>query len=148
MNGLKLKAMDAEEVAILSAAMEGAITSPGELSYSSKSRHFTMTASRFMWEGFDRDVSKQGHRIRSGLFITDILTAHRQNMPENPDTALELLSISVEAGNDGAADLVLHFAGGTSIALGVECVDITLTDAGDAWETDVIPAHDLDKENT
>ncbi|MBO6825581.1 MAG: DUF2948 family protein [Sneathiella sp.] len=148
MNGLKLKAISADEVEILSAALEGAITSPGELSYSSKSRQFTMTASRFMWEQFDRSASKTGHRTRSGLLITDILSARRQNLPQNPDTALELLSLEATAGEDGAAELTLHFAGSTSIALSVECVDIALTDVGDAWETDVIPAHELDKENS
>jgi len=146
MNGLKLKAIDASEVEILSAAMEGAITSPGELGYSSKSRQFTMTASRFMWEAFSSSAPKQGSRIRTGLFVTDILSARRQNMPADPETVLELLSITAKAGEDGLAELLISFAGGPSISLNVECVEITLTDAGEAWQTDVIPAHDLDKD--
>ncbi len=143
-DGLKLKAMDAEEVSILSAAMEGAITSPGEISYSPKGRHFTMTCSRFMWE----EKNEPAHRVRAGLFISDILSAKRQNMPVKSDTAMELLSIEAVAGDDGLAELTLSFAGGCTVALSVECVDITLTDAGDPWETDVIPHHDLEKEQS
>ena len=143
-DGLKLKAMDAEEVSILSAAMEGAITSPGEISYSPKGRHFTMTCSRFMWE----EKGDPAHRVRTGLFISDILSAKRQNMPLISDTAMELLSIEAAAGEDGVADLTLSFAGGCTMVLSVECVDITLTDAGDPWKTDVIPHHDLEKEQS
>ncbi|MBE7635252.1 DUF2948 family protein [Sneathiella sp. P13V-1] len=143
-DGLKLKAMEADEVNILSAAMEGAITSPGEISYSPKGRHFTMTCSRFMWE--DQETSNQ--RIRSGLFISDILAAKRQNVPEKPETAMELLSIEAVAGDDGLADLTLTFAGNCTIALSVECVDMTLTDVGDAWKTDAVPHHDLEKEQS
>ncbi len=143
-DGLKLKAMEADEINILSAAMEGAITSPGEISYSPKGRHFTMTCSRFMWE----DKNGPGMRIRSGLFISDILSAKRQNMPDNSETAMELLSVAAEAGEDGMADLTLNFAGNCTIALSVECVDMTLTDVGEAWKTDAIPHHDLEKEQS
>ncbi len=140
--GLKLKAAEAEDVTILSSALEGAITSPGEMGYASQSRSFTLTASRFMWEKKNK-TSSQNKRIRTGLHCADVLSVKALGLSQDkPTEAMELLDIECKAGEDGQADLLVHFAGGATLKLSVECIDITLTDVGDAWDTDHVPHHE------
>lgn len=141
-NGLKLSALEADDVAVLSAAMEGSITSSGEMSYSSSARHFTLTSSRFMWEDFKGDNSTS-NRIRSGFYIGDVLSVKSTVIQQDrPTDAMELLSISMDGGEDGTATVFLNFAGGGTLSLGVECINMSLTDVGDCWQTDHIPTHD------
>jgi len=141
-NGLKLSAIETDDVTVLSAAMEGSITSSGEMSYSSSARHFTLTSSRFMWEAFKSNTPSSS-RIRSGLYIADVLSVKSSNIrQDNPTEIMELLSISVDAGDDGVATVLLNFANSGTLSLSVECVNMTLTDVGDPWQTDHNPIHD------
>ncbi|MCG8493408.1 MAG: DUF2948 family protein [Sneathiellales bacterium] len=143
--GLKLKAQEEEDLAVLSAALEGAISSPGELGYSSSNRAFTMTASRFMWE---QKSSSSSYRVRTGLYCSGILSVRANGISQDQrDVALELLSMDCTAGEDGSAVLDLNFAGGGTIRMELECIDLTLTDVGDPWETDKIPSHDTENIN-
>lgn len=143
--GLKLKAQEAEDLAVLSAALEGAISSPGELGYSSANRVFTLTASRFMWE---QKTASASYRIRTGLYCKDVLSVKASGIKQDQkEVALELLSLECTAGDAGSTTLDLKFAGGGTIRLEVECIDLTLTDVGDPWGTDKIPTHDTENNN-
>ncbi|WP_169543173.1 DUF2948 family protein [Sneathiella aquimaris] len=140
-NGLKLKAAEIEDISVFSAAIEGAITSPGELGYSAINRTFTLTASRFMWEQFQTSP-ENALRTRCGLLFSDVLSVKAQGIsPDRPTEVLELLSITCTPGEDGSAILNLIFAGNAALRLSVECIDIALTDVGAPWETDKIPDH-------
>lgn len=139
--GLKLSAIETEDVTVLSAAMEGAITSPGEIGYSKTGRSFSLTASRFKWEKFNA-ANKTSERVRSGLYVGDVLSVKATGISQEiPTMATELLSISCIAGEDASADIMLNFAGGGTIRLAVECINVTLTDVGDAWTVEHIPFH-------
>ncbi len=139
--GLKLSAIETEDLTVLSAAMEGAITSPGEISYAKPGRSFTLTSSRFMWEKFNT-ANKITERIRSGIYIGDVLSVKAAGISQDiPTMATELLSISCLAGEDASADIMLNFAGGGTIRLAVECINATLTDVGDPWNVEHIPFH-------
>ncbi|MEH6405471.1 MAG: DUF2948 family protein [Sneathiella sp.] len=141
-NGLKLSANEADDATVLSAAMEGSITSSGEMSYSSSARHFTLTSSRFMWEAFEGDKTSAS-RIRSGLYIADVLSVKSVNIQQDkPTDVMELLSLSIEAGLDGAGTISLNFAENRTLNLSVECINMSLTDVGDPWATDHIPTHE------
>ncbi len=143
-DGLKLYAIDADDLTVMSAALEGAITSPGEISYSSKSRQLTLTASRVRWEN-DADPSKGGSRIRCGVLITDIISIRAKSIPQdNPTMGMELLSILSEPGEDGGSTLTFNFADDKTLSLEVECINAALTDVGDPWDTEKIPTHNLE----
>ncbi|MBL4740345.1 MAG: DUF2948 family protein [Sneathiella sp.] len=147
-NGLKLSANVTDDVTVLSAAMEGSITSSGEMSYSSSARHFTLTSSRFMWETF-KESAASSSRIRSGLYIADVLSVKSSNLRQgNPTDVMELLSISIDAGEDGAATVFLNFANDATLSLSVECINMTLTDVGDPWATDHIPTHETNDDKS
>jgi len=140
--GLKLSALAAEDMDILSAACVGAITSPGEMSYSSVSRQFTFTASRLMWEK-QAGNSSGANRIRSGLFFGDVLSVKSMGFPQSASTtAIELLSMTTTTEEDGGANINLNFAGGVTLSLNVECVNAVLTDVGKSWHTDKLPNYE------
>ena len=140
--GLKLNSMEPEDLEILSAACVGAITSPTEISYSSKIRQFSLTFSRFMWEEQKSGASASA-RIRSGLFFSDILSVKSVDYPVSaPDTAMELLSVSSTPEKSGNILIQLNFAGGSSIALTAECINASLTDAGSSWQTKNTPTYE------
>lgn len=142
---LKLIAAEIEDMEILSAALEGMITSPGEMSFLKPARAFTIMGSRFKWEDTVNEPTSGGgwYRIRSGLYIGDVLSVKTSGISqENPTEALELLSLSTQVGEDLETEITLNFAGGGTLRLTAECINATLTDTGDPWATELKPGHD------
>lgn len=142
---LKLVATEIEDMQILSAALEGLITSAGEMSYLRPARAFTVMGSRFRWEepaAQDED-SKSWHRIRSGVYIGDVIAVKASGISQQrPREVLELLSLSTHVGEDMETEITFNFAGGGTLRIKAECINVTLTDTGDAWKTDHRPTHD------
>lgn len=148
--GLKLLATETGDLEIISAALEGMITSPGEMKYQRRQRSFEVAGSRFMWERLRAAETPKPpyQRIRSGLYISDVQSIRSLNMGrDRPEDVQELLCIEVIPKDDGQAVIVLKFAANRSIELAVECVNASLTDFGAAWETARMPEHDLEKGN-
>ncbi len=142
---MKLLAVEAAEIEIISAAVESMISSRGEMKYNRQSRSFEITGSRFMWE----KSATHGYRTRSGLHFMDVQSVRAQSLnTDRPTDVQELLSIGIEEGEDGQAAITLKFAANRSIELAVECVNASLTDLGQHWHTDRIPKHDLDEMKT
>ncbi|WP_288903545.1 DUF2948 family protein [uncultured Sneathiella sp.] len=142
---LKLIAAEIEDMEILSAALEGMITSPGEMSYLKSARAFTVMGSRFKWEDVTDDPEKDNSwlRIRSGLYFGDVMRVKAVGVSQNnPTEVLELLSLSTHLGEAGQAEICLNFAGGGTLCLTMECINVTLTDTGEPWTTERKPGHD------
>ncbi|MEX1035126.1 MAG: DUF2948 family protein [Sneathiella sp.] len=143
--GLKLFAAEIGDVEILSAALEGMITSPGEMSFHKPTRAFTIMGSRFMWEGLGHEMSGSDswHRIRSGLYFGDVTAVKASGISQNtPTEALELLSLTAHVVKGSDAEIRLYFAGGGTLLLKTECINLTLTDTGEAWRTEHKPRHE------
>ncbi len=144
-NGLKLLATNAEELGILSAALEGTITTPGEMNFSRHQKAFTVMGSRFMWEVASKKNPgrETGLRIRSGLLFSDVQNVKSFGISQEfQREALELLSISHVEKDAPASELLLHFAGGGIVQLDVECINVALTDTGEGWSTSHTPLHE------
>jgi len=139
---LKLFAAETEDMEVLSAALEGVITSPGEMSYLKSARAFTIMGSRFKWEEVT-ESSSDWYRIRSGIYFGDVMGVKVTGISQDrPTETLELLSISTHVGQDAQTEFCLYFAGGGSLRLKTECINVTMTDTGDAWTTEFKPQHD------
>ncbi len=128
---LRLKAETAEDLAIISALVQDSVGQNSEISWLAKKHRFAMLLNRFRWE--DLDNAKQQHRpferVQSMLVVESTLKVLAQGIdPADHDMAFELLSISFEAGEDGAGKVILTLAGDGAIALDVECLDIRLSD--------------------
>ncbi len=143
MTDLKLLALDADDLAIISAHMQDAVFKVGDLNFSARSGLFSLAANRFVWEKAAR-VSKSFERRRAALSFKRVEAVRSIGFDRSKvDEVLSLLAIRYVPkgeGPDGVAELVL--AGGGMIALEVECIEAQLADTGGAWETTARPEHE------
>jgi Protein of unknown function (DUF2948) len=138
---LHIAAFDSEDLALLSAQMQDAVASLGDMKYIKRARQFVVLANRFSWDSLPQKL-----RRRSGLKINGVLNVKRRGPTQlAASTVFSLLSLTF-VGNgktdDPAGVLTLAFSGGHTIALDVECIDVQLDDLGPAWSALGLPDHD------
>ena len=132
---LKLKAEDAEDLAILSAALQDAAVPVSDMRYFPDQRRFMMAVSRYRWES-DRG-SAGGERITTAVIFDHVGRVRRRGVAqEDGDRILALLAMEM---GDGVVDLL--FSGGAAIRLEVEKLSCRLDDFGQPWPTIFRPAH-------
>jgi hypothetical protein len=137
---LRLLAEDAEDLAVISAAIQDAVAQVGDFEWDAKGRRFTLALNRFRWEAPHAFL---GGRVRAGLQFSSVLKVRSRNLRREPrDAVVELLAISFEAGEPPGGDIRLAFAGGGDLVLSVECVDAALVDVSTPWPTPSTPAHE------
>lgn len=144
MTGLKLLALDEEDLAIVSAHMQDSVFKVAEVSFDGKSRQLSLTANRFVWES----ASERGNsfeRRKAALVFKRVNAVRSVGVDrKNREAVLDLLAIRFEKkgeGPDGTIELML--AGGGIVQLDVECIEVQLADIGGAWETRSRPQHSV-----
>jgi hypothetical protein len=128
---LLLKAYDAEDLEVLSALCQDAVVPMGEISFDAERRCFAMLLNRFRWEDQPRAEARGRavERVQSILMIEDVLQAQSSNLDAtDKDLIISILSLSFEAGTDGAGRLDVVLAGDGAVALSVEALNVTLKD--------------------
>ncbi|MGV8840927.1 MAG: DUF2948 family protein [Bauldia sp.] len=142
---LKLAALDAEDLAILSAHLQDAVMKVRDLHWLPSEKRFVVEMNRFAWEtATDGRRSRSFERRRAVMNFDRVLGVKAQGIRrEAPDAVLDLLAVDFAGGDDPAGSIRLIFAGGGEIRLEVECVEARLADLGAAWQTKAMPAHDL-----
>ncbi len=137
---LRLLAEDADDLAVISAAVQDAIARVGDLEWDARGRRFTLALNRYRWEAPGMLL---GGRVRAGLQFGSVLAVRSRNLRrEAADAVVELLAISFEPGESPGGDIRLAFAGGGDLVLTVECVDAALADISAPWATPSTPAHE------
>lgn len=125
---LNLGALDAEDLQVVSSLAQDAVFPITEMSYQRVQRRFGLLINRFRWE----DAGQGRHapeRVQSVLAFDTVLNVATQGIDRaDKDTILSLLSISFEAGADGAGEILLTLAGDGAIRLRVEAIEATLKD--------------------
>lgn len=128
---LRLKAEDADDVTVISSLAQDAVFPVSEISWKPEKRRFALLLNRFRWEDLPANA-RQGHdfeRARAVLAFDDVSKVVSSGLDRSdPEMILSLLSITWEAGEDGAGRFELTLAGDGAIALDAECVNITLQD--------------------
>ena len=141
MPALQLLADDAEDLAVISAAVQDAVCTIGDLCFEKGARRLTVAVSRFRWEGGGR---RGGQRVRSALQLGGVLSLKAKRLRQDaPKAILSLLAVSFEAAEAPGGRVVLSFAGGGELRAEVECIDVVLADVSEPWRTPRRPAHDL-----
>ncbi|MCC6736753.1 MAG: DUF2948 family protein [Bauldia sp.] len=143
---LKLAALDAEDLGIVSAHLQDAVMKVRDLHWLPSEKRFVVEMNRFAWEtATDGKRSRSFERRRAVLTFDRVLGVKAQGVRrEAPDAVLDLLAVDFAgAGTEPAGSVRLIFAGGGEIKLDVECVEARLADLGAAWQTKAMPAHDL-----
>ncbi|MBX9456575.1 MAG: DUF2948 family protein [Rhizobium sp.] len=139
---LKLLALDDEDLQVVSAHMQDAVFKCQDLQYLPSHKQFAIAANRFAWEETENGA-KPFERRRSALVFKQVKGVKSAGFDRKKgDAVLSLLAMTFDRdgdGPDGAIELVL--AGGGSILLDVDCIEVQLADTGGAWETKLRPRH-------
>lgn len=151
---LKLAAEDADDLSAISALVQDAVLTVGDIAYLPKSRRFALVLNRYRWES--GKPGGRGERVRAGIRIDGVLSAQSARIrQESKEVVLSLLALTFEPDNrtaaaEGGADaptvsggtLTLAFAGGGAVRLKVEALDVHLDDLTGPWPAKARPAHE------
>ncbi|WP_417679467.1 DUF2948 family protein [Roseibium sp.] len=145
MDQLKLAALDAEDLEVLSAHLQDAVLTVGDIRYLPKERKAILVVNRFVWDKAADKRSGEHERRRAALAVAQVSAMKASRIRQEAKGAvLELLAVTFEEGDAPAGRIKLEFAGGGTVLLEVDCIEAQLADLGAAWSTPNRPAHDLD----
>lgn len=137
---LRLLAQDAEDLGVLSAALQDAVAKIGDIRWDAQARTLTIACNRFRWEAAK---GKQGERVRSALQFGDVSGVQARNLRRDAKGAVvSLMSVTFEPGEEAPAGVVsLIFSGGGDMRVSVDCLDVALADVSEPWSTPRTPGH-------
>ena len=136
---LKLRAEDAEDIAVIAACLQDALVMVADMAYLPDDRRFVMVANRFRWEEGvgSGDGRAPFSRVNCGVRFDGVARVRRRHIDRmKPGRTLELLTIRA---GDGYVDLV--FAGGAEIRLDAAAISCHIEDLDEPWPTRVRPTH-------
>jgi len=136
---LRLLAQDADDLSVLSAALQDAVAKIGDIRWDAQRRTLTIACNRFRWEA----GGKKGERVRSALQFGDVAGVQARNLRRDAKGAVvSLMSIAFEPAEEAPAGVVtLTFSGGGDMRVSVDCLDVALADVSDPWATPRTPGH-------
>ncbi len=140
---LKLRASDAEDIAVISALLQDAVVPVSEMTFEASDSRFVLVAGRFRWETAPdgRPVDGQEtpfERVHTGIRFEQVTGVRMRGIDRrDPGQILNLLSVSY---GDGAVELL--FAGDSALRLDVSGLSCHVEDLGDPWPTVFRPSHD------
>ena len=167
--GLRLRAEDSEDLAVISACVQDALVAVRDLAYDPDARTFMLVANRFRWEGCcgGAEEGRPFERTLCGITFDNVeAVAYRGFHRSEEDRILSLLAIRpipgqpspgqsmpgqppAGAGVPGAAPagatIDLEFAGEAKIRLTVSAIRCRARDFGEPWPTAWQPGHELDE---
>jgi hypothetical protein len=147
---LRLRAEDAEDLAVISACLQDALVAVGDLAYDPGARVFLLAANRFRWEDCQPGIGDGGPFARTLCAVTFdnvAAAAYRGFQRGEKDRILCLLAMRLAADASVSAapglTLALDFAGDAEIRLTVSALRVRARDFGDPWPTTRQPGHEL-----
>ncbi|MEM6617371.1 MAG: DUF2948 family protein [Pseudomonadota bacterium] len=142
MTPLKLIAMDADDLAIVSAQIQDAVLKAPNLHFYRSNNRFVVEMNRFAWDA--KSDGKPSERRNAVLHFDRVRAVRHRNIPlSRTKDVLNLLAVTFEAAEEPAGTVTLHFSGDMAIRLEVECIEARLIDLGGAWSTKNTPTHDI-----
>ncbi len=141
-NRLKLRAADAEDLAVVSAVLQDSVIPVEEMAYLPEERRFVLVANRFRWEDSERDPveGRIYERVHCGLVIDHVTAVRRRGIERDKDE--QILSLLAIAEKDGAIELT--FSAGAAIRVEVERILCHLEDVAEPYPTQWRPRHAVD----
>ena len=137
---LKLSALDADDLGVVSAAIQDALVAVRDCVYFKDEKRFVLLLNRFQWEA-DPSIDSAHSRTHSALVFNEVTAVRHHDIPlGEPDRMLELLAITLE--NDRS--VALRFAAGRAIRLEICRLACHLGDVGEPWPTPWKPAHPVE----
>lgn len=158
MAGLKLIALDGEDLAVLSVHLQDAVVAVGDMTFLPKERRFVLLANRFDWEkaiqaeamadadmpvGAAAAAAGPCVRRRAGLRFERVMAARVRGIDlKKKQGLLNLLALKFEESDAPSGTVTFLFSGGGEVQLDVECMEAGLEDLGLAWDAKGTPCHD------
>jgi hypothetical protein len=163
--GLKLRARDGADLAIIAACLQDALVRPRDMTYLAAEKRFAFVANRFRWEAAAKgtgdspsgmaagrsqasqeadaefaDGETQGplfQRVHCGVCFDRVRGVKMRGFsPAKGPEFLELLTVQAQGD-----EILLMFAGNAAVRLEVEAVRCHFEDLGEAWPTAWRPEH-------
>lgn len=131
---LRLLAEDADDLQIISVALQDAILRPVDIVWEKNTRTLTLALSRFCWEC-------GGTRVMTAMQFGDVTAVKSRRLPRSPDSALELLAMDFMPEEAPGGRVIMMFAGGGDLRIDVECLDAVVTDLSERWPARLEPTH-------
>jgi hypothetical protein len=131
---LKLIALDADDLAVISAHVQDARVQPADIIWRQAEKRLVIGMNRLDWEQTLAGETKP-RRLVAALRFDRVLACKSRNIDfAGPDKVLDLVGIEFHP-QDGRAEepsgsALLLFAQGGAIRLDVECLECELTDLG------------------
>jgi hypothetical protein len=143
---LKLRAEDADDLAVLSACLQDALVPVRDLAYVPDQKIFVFVANRFRWERGSRPEPGERQRILCAVTFSAVAgVSYRGFRRSDEDRILALLAIRAEAEGVGATGVLLEFSGHAAIRLEVARIECRAKDLGEPWPTPWHPRHDAEE---
>jgi hypothetical protein len=142
MADLKLLALDAEDLSVISAHLQDAVIKVADVAYIPGEKRFAAILNRFDWADAIKDGKETYARRRAALRFDRVLSAQVSGIDlKNKSAVLCLLAIGFEPREAPEGDVTLVFADSGAIRLRVECVEAEMRDLGPAWQARAKPQH-------
>ena len=139
---LKLIALDADDLAVISAHVQDARVQTSDIVWRQGEKRLVVGMSRLDWEQTLAGETSP-RRLIAALRFDRVLACKSRNIDlEATPAALELLGIEFYPAEAPGGSAVLLFAQGGALRLDVECLECELTDLG----TDDLGAGNLDED--
>jgi hypothetical protein len=137
---LKLIALDADDLSVISAHLQDAVAKVADMAFLPAEKRFAMLIDRFDW------ISAVGEgaplRRRAGVHFDRVLNARVRGFKlGDRDERLNLLAVEFAEEDAPAGTVTLYFTGDAAIRLDVECLEAAISDLGPAWPAER-PRHD------
>jgi hypothetical protein len=129
---LLLIAQDADELPLISTLVQDATLRTPDIAWLPRARRLVLLINRYRWE---RDDST---RVRAALRFDHVGAVARRGWPA-ADTVLNLLALTQDD-----RFVTIDFAGGASLRLDAECIDVALEDLSPPWTTQLRPHHETE----
>jgi hypothetical protein len=139
---LKLIALDADDLAVISAHVQDAGVKAADIIWRQSEKRLVVGINRLDWEQTLKGGTSS-RRLISALRFDRVLSCKSRNIDLEPpaEAALELLGIEFHPGEPPGGSAVLLFSHGGALRLDVECLECELADLG----ADDLGASDLDE---
>ena len=127
---LKLMALDADDLAVISAHVQDAKVQTGDIIWRQSEKRLVVGMNRLDWDQ-TLDGKPEPRRLIAALRFDRVLSCKSRNINmDAPDTALELLGIEFYPTEAPGGSAVLMFSHGGALRLDVECLECELADLG------------------
>jgi hypothetical protein len=127
---LKLIALDADDLAVISAHVQDARVQTADIVWRQNEKRLVIGLNRLDWEQ-TLEGEATPRRLIAALRFDRVLACKSRNLdPKSQETLLELVGIEFRPGDEPGGSAMLLFSHGGALRLDVECLECELTDLG------------------